>query len=205
MTELHFENLRPRDFNLAARFGAEGMHFNKFSDHPLIVTLSGRIFLSMCLEKSTQVIAAYEGDKLAGILTAAVHGEKPCCRRWRHKAYLALSLLAHVLPGMSRGPAVYGEAMHTLIMRYRGDAPAGEISYLAADPSRLGQGIGSALLAELARRESGKRLMLFTDDSCSYGFYDHMGLERVGTYRTDVGSAGKPRPLTCMLYMKTFD
>ena len=36
------------------------------------------------------------------------------------------------------------------------------------------------LLNELARRENGKELYLFTDDQCTYQFYEHRGFEKIG-------------------------
>jgi len=45
--------------------------------------------------------------------------------------------------------------------------PDGEILFLAADPDVKVKGVGTQLLDELARRETGKEIYLFTDSACT--------------------------------------
>lgn len=59
--------------------------------------------------------------------------------------------------------------------------------------------VGSLLLAEVERREKGKRVYLFTDDFCTYPFYERREFFRVGEKEIAVdGGAG----MKCMLYVK---
>ncbi len=55
--------------------------------------------------------------------------------------------------------------------------PDGEILFLAADPECGVKGIGTALLKALEEKEKGKTMYLFTDDGCTYQFYEHRGSE----------------------------
>lgn len=58
---------------------------------------------------------------------------------------------------------------------FKDEEPDGEIAFLAADPDYQGKGIGSALLKALEKDEKGKLVYLYTDNACSYGFYEHRG------------------------------
>lgn len=84
----------------------------------------------------------------------------------------------------------------------REHAPDGEIIFLAADPEAKTRGIGSALLAELERREAGQLVFLHTDNACTYPFYEHRGFERVGEKEIVLEFGSKRVPLQCFLYAK---
>jgi len=80
--------------------------------------------------------------------------------------------------------------------------PDGEIIFLAADPDSGIKGIGSKLLSELEKREKGKKIYLYTDNACTYQFYEHRGFERVGEEDVELVVGKKKVPLTCLLYSK---
>lgn len=61
------------------------------------------------------------------------------------------------------------------------------------------------LIKEFERREKGKKIYLFTDNACTYQFYEHRGFERVGQ-RDVVLNIGKRKvDLQCLLYSKITD
>lgn len=80
--------------------------------------------------------------------------------------------------------------------------PDGEMLFLAADPKREGQGIGTELLRELERREPGREIYLYTDSGCTWQFYEHRGFERREQEEIVMELGGKSVPLTCFLYRK---
>jgi len=82
--------------------------------------------------------------------------------------------------------------------------PDGEISFLAANPNIKAKGIGTMLLEELERREKGKEVYLFTDDKCTWEFYEHRGFDKVGEENI-VLKLDKDIPLKCFLYCKKFN
>lgn len=74
---MRIEPLRERYLDKAAGFAVTGMHFDAYLESPLLQRLYGRYFWYMESARATQVIAAYEGDVLAGVLLAAMRGERP--------------------------------------------------------------------------------------------------------------------------------
>ena len=79
--------------------------------------------------------------------------------------------------------------------------PDGEIRFLAADPETKVKGVGTMLLNELEQREKNKEIYLFTDDQCTYQFYERRGFERAGE-KDIVLELGKKIDLKCLLYRK---
>lgn len=81
-------------------------------------------------------------------------------------------------------------------------SPDGEIIFLAADPDCKIKGIGTALLRKLEEREKGKLLYLYTDDACTYQFYEHSGFERAEENEIVLDVPKGKVPLKCFVYNK---
>lgn len=200
--ETEIRELRRADHKEAIRFAAVGMHFDWYTDSRFLLWIYSRYFWYLELTRATQLLAAYSGDRLLGVLLAAVEGER--------RVYPSLwgTLLVKLLDKLQSlyakdGPSVYEGANREMFAWYRQDhAPDGEIVFLAVDPEWEGRGIGSLLLAELERREAGKTLYLYTDDACTYPFYEHRGFTRVCEKDVVLTITGKVTPLKCMLYSK---
>ncbi len=69
------QQLNRKEFNRVIDFAIEGMHFDRYVDGKLALRLYGRYFLFLELERATQVLAAYMGDRLVGILMADMKDE----------------------------------------------------------------------------------------------------------------------------------
>ena len=82
--------------------------------------------------------------------------------------------------------------------------PDGEIIFLVADPDAKIKGIGTKLLEEYEKREKGKLIYLYTDNMCTYQFYEHRGFERVQE-KDIVLKLKNDVNLKCMLYSKQID
>ena len=200
---IELKDLQKKDFGKAIDYAVTGMHFERYTQNRMLLKIYGRYFLYLEMERATQIIAAYEGDKLLGIIMAAVDGEpKRYHSFWRSLYVKAIGfVMNHLLGGASSS---YDDANRMILAGYRKEHETdGEICFLAADPNTQGKGIGSRLLAELERRENGKRIYLFTDNNCTWQFYEHKGFERVGEKEIRMDIAGADVPLTCLLYAKT--
>ncbi len=201
--DIRLGDLRMKDRRRAIEFARRGMHFDWYADSPLLLYLYGRYFWCLEFGRATQVIAAYRGRDLAGVLLAEARGEATPNRSLGRTLYKRLFESFQEL--FFRGGAdAYAQANREMYARYRrAHAPDGEITFLAVDPALEGNGIGTLLLNELARREPGRCFYLYTDSGCAYQFYEHRGFERAGE-KDIVLELGKKRvPLRCFLYSKT--
>ncbi len=172
----------------------------QYSDKRFFQQLYGRFFLYMEIENATRMFTAYEDDHLIGLLTVRVESEKKRYHSLRRRLYLGLSMLM-MLFWAGRGTNSYGDANENMLKNYKRHAsPDGEICFLAVDPKRMGKGIGTKLLKALERTARGKEFYLFTDDNCTYQFYDHRDFTKEGEEVISMEIEGKQIPLTCMLY-----
>ena len=172
MAELRLGELRRKDEKKAIQFAIKGMHFNWYMDSAWMLNLYGRYFWYLETSRATQIIAAYHGDTFVGVILAEIKGEpKLNSSIWR-KGYVRFAEWVQ-RTFFKDSVGVYDETNKKMFAQYSQDnTPDGEIIFLAADPDCGIKGIGSQLLAELEHREPGKQVYLYTDNACTYQFYE---------------------------------
>ncbi len=196
-----FRTLDKKDHKKAIAFAIKGMHLGVYFDSAFLTNAYGKQFFYSEMLAATQIIAAYDEDTLLGLLLARIDGEERCFHSFGKKLYVSvINVIEKVFFKESEGK--YDEANAQLLAEYKKThAPDGEILFLAADPDAKVKGIGTALLGEFESREPGKLIYLYTDDQCTYQFYEHRGFERVGE-KDIVASAQNEVTLKCLLYSK---
>ena len=178
------------------------MHFNMYLDNKLTLNLYGRYFWYLELTNATQIISAYMEDELAGVLIADMKEEEKVYKSFWKRLYIkAFDWIQNTLFKESVG--IYDKTNKEMLNKYKSkNTPDGEIRFLAANPDMKVKGVGTLLLHELEKREKGKEIYLFTDDKCTYQFYEHRGFERVGEKDIEMDMNKKKIPLKCLLYRK---
>lgn len=200
--ELQIGELRKKDYKQAIQFAVKGMHLDWYIDNKFILNLYGRYFWYLEMGRATQVFAVYTGDVFAGVLLAEINDE---CKKyhsvWRNFYVKFFDVMQHLVAG--KGVDSYDNANKVMFKKYcESNTPDGEIIFLAANPDVKIKGIGTLLLKELEKREKGKKLYLYTDNACTYQFYEHRGFERVGEKDVVLELGKKTVKLTCLLYSK---
>ena len=200
--DYQFKTLQKKDIQTISRFAVVGMHFNRYLPDGFLLTMMGRHFFLSELSRATKVIAAYQGDKLAGVLLAEMKGEATQDGPWYRRAFIhTIDFLSSLMA--KDGIDAYEAANQELLEQYKqSNLYDGEICFLAADPDTQSKGIGTALLQELARRELGKKVIVFTDTSCAYQFYEHRGFQLEGQKEITAELNRQTYSLECFLYSK---
>lgn len=196
--------LQRKDEKYAIQFAIKGMHFDWYMDSRIALNLYGRYFWYLETSRATQIIAAYADSRFIGVILAEMKGEKVQRHSLWRKAYVAFfEFIQKTFLKDSAG--VYDEVNKQMFQDYcKINEPDGEIIFLAADPDCGIKGVGTKLLAELEKRERNKKVYLYTDNACTYQFYEHRGFERVGETDIILELGQKSVPLTCLLYSKEF-
>jgi len=199
---IELRELNKKDYDKVIDFAIVGMHFERYTQDEKLLKLYGRYFLYLEMGRASQIICAYENDKLIGLIMADIYGEEKYKLNILQKLYR--NVIEFIMNKIMKGPSSpYDEANKAMLDEYKKDNKVdGEICFLAADPNIHGKGIGTLLLKELEKREKGKNIYLYTDCNCTYQFYEHKGFERVGEKEIEMDIAGQNVPLTCFLYAK---
>ena len=72
---MQIKELRKRDWKKVIEYAIKGMHFDEYLKNSFLLKAYGRYFWYLEYTNATQVIAAYEGDELLGVLVADMKTE----------------------------------------------------------------------------------------------------------------------------------
>lgn len=199
--ELELKELKKKDYKKVIQYAIKGMHFNMYINNKIILNLYGKYFWYLELLNATQVLAVYYGNELAGVLIADINGEEKYHKSFSKSLYVKfVDFIQKIFFKGSVG--VYDEVNKKMLEEYKKDnKPNGEIRFLASNPDLKIKGIGTRLLNELEQREKGKEIYLFTDNLCTWEFYEHRGFDKVGEENIEL-ELDKKIPLRCLLYRK---
>ena len=178
---MEIRELRKKDHKKVIQFAIKGMHFELYLKNKFLLNAYGKYFWYLEYTNASQVIAAYKSF-------------------WKKFYIKFIDCIQKIF--FRGGIMPYDEANKEMLELYTLKySPDGEIRFLAADPDAKVRGIGTMLLNELEQREKGKEIYLFTDNQCTYQFYEHRGFERINE-KDIVLELQEEINLKCFLYRK---
>ncbi len=200
--KIEIKDMRKKDYKKAIQFAIKGMHFDWYLTNQFLLNAYGRYFWYLEINRATQVLAAYADGEFVGVLLAEMKGEEKTHQSFLQKIYV--KLVDGIQKSFFKGGAgLYEDTTKEQLAHYlKSNTPDGEIIFLAADPDCKIKGIGTALLNVLEKKERGKTLYLYTDDACTYQFYEHRGFKRVEEKEVILEMPKGKVPLKCFVYSK---
>lgn len=190
------KELRKNDYKKIVEFASTGMHFDWYASNKLFLYLYLKYFWYRELIGATDIIAAYQGNRVAGAMLINFKGKKKKYKTLFKSFYVKVFDLFGVEDN-------YDDANKEMLESCKREYPLdGEISFLVVNPDFQSRGVGSLLLSELERRNKGKSIYLYTDNGCNYKFYEHRGFIKSGEKEIQTIINGKKAPLMCYLYTK---
>ena len=200
--KIEIKEIKKEDYKKAIQFAIKGMHFDWYLSNKYMLNAYGKYFWYLEYNRSTHTYAAYLGDKLVGVLLAEIYGEPKQHHSWVEQLYVRMiDFMQNTF--FKDGAGVYEKTCEEQKAHFfRQTKPDGEIIFLAADPDTTVKGIGTALLKALGNDIQGKTVFLFTDNACTYQFYEHRGFERMEETDIVMDLPKGKVPLKCFIYSR---
>ena len=199
---IEIREIQKQDYKKAQKFAIQGMHLNWYIDNEIILSLYSKYFWHMELNRATKAYGAYVNDRFVGVLLADMNGGKKRYHSfWGTIFVKAFDFIQNLVAG--KGVGAYDKANKEMFALFRKKRkPDGEIVFLAADPECKVKGVGTALLFAFEAEETGKLVYLYTDNACTYQFYEHRGFTKSEAKDVVIDLKDKKVPLQCLLYSK---
>lgn len=199
---IEIKDICKEDHKKAIQFAIKGMHFDWYLDSKFMLNAYGSYFWYLEMNRATDIYAAYIDGRFAGVLLAEIYSKEKKQNSFWQRAYVRFFDILQAI-FFKDGAGVYETVVKAQLDHYlENNKPDGEIIFLAADPECKVKGIGTALLNTLEKNIKGMTIYLYTDNACTYQFYEHRGFTK--EEETDIVMElpkGKV-PLKCFLYSK---
>src|SRR5690625_2311319 len=172
---IEMKTLKRKDFSQARKFAIKGMNLSWYTTNSIELYFYSLYFWYQEISKATRALGAYRNDELAGVLLVNMKGEPKIYSSLWSKLFLRLATFIIDQSYETRG-GEYDNINREMLKAFkRTNQPDGELNFFAVNPRITGQGIGTKLLNELGKLETGKMIYLYSDSGSTYQFYMHRG------------------------------
>ena len=189
----HVQNIELREFidsDFDALASIVGQAWHRAPD-PRDERLGGAVDLATCLQRTTYTQVSLAGGTPVGFMFARAGACDPATdKRWAAVRLQNLQKLRQHNPQLGADLEEYTRIEQRidagLLQAFDRDLD-GEYTLFLLAPEARGLGLGRTLF-ENARAwlaaQGARRAYLFTDESCTWGIYEHFGLHRAAEYRS---------------------
>lgn len=179
MNEIIFKEINKADYQKAIDYSQVGMHNDIYFDgkEKGMSSVYSKFFFFEELNKSTGSIAAYYNNEFAGVLLFSIFGKTKIKLTKEEQDFLDK---ANNLRKNAKGIEDYVSKLDNAIDMYtKKEKPDGQLNFFVVNPNLNGKGIGTKIINEFKRQYSNMKVFLFTDDQCSFEFYEHRNFRKV--------------------------
>ncbi|HWT26644.1 MAG TPA: GNAT family N-acetyltransferase, partial [Mobilitalea sp.] len=164
-------------------------------------------YVYSCLSEAIYTCVSEQDGKIIGVIMGHAKTDYHILRHLPYVANMArYSLKMKYLSRKSKAGIKDYKNLHKIYhnfsQKHKGEFD-GVLTLFAVDESCRGFGVGKNLLAGLLdylHEQNVKRIYLYTDTTCSYGFYEHMGFERLEEQILNLTREGNPFQMKVFLY-----
>lgn len=164
-------------------------------------------YVYSCLAEATYTCVAEKDNKIVGVI---MENAKTDYSVFKHILYLwktikySLKMKYYSKKSNTRTDDYdkIHKIYHQFSKKHKGEFD-GVLTLFAVDESCRGAGVGKTLLFGLLKyleAKETKRIYLYTDTTCNYGFYEHMGFKRLEEEEITLKRDGKMFKMKVFLY-----
>lgn len=181
----------------------EAWKYDRFCS-PETAAKMAKVYLNSCLTNQTFIrVAEINGEPVGVIMGKDIeHHKCPFCLRVKWlKSVISLYISKEgreILKIFANVKGIDKELLSTCNKNYKG-----ELAFFAISEKCRGIGLGKKLfqtVADYMRLQNISHFYLFTDTSCNYPFYEHMGLIRRCEKKQVIDVKGEKKDMTFFIY-----
>ena len=186
----------------------EAWHYDRFCS-PKTAQKMARVYLGNCLTNQTFTQVALIDNVPVGIMMGKNNATHKCPFSLRMQ--LIGSIISLYLSKEGRQISKIFEGVNGIdkeLLSRCGKDYKGELAFFAISEKCRGKGLGKQMfekVVEYMRAEQIHEFYLFTDTSCNYPFYEHLGMTRRCEKQQVINVQGQRGDMTFFIYDKQLD
>lgn len=211
MQEIRYRPVEKKDYAEIGEIINQSFHlFHYVSDRKTLEAFKLQYIYS-CLSEATYTCVAEQNGKVLGVVMGQAQADY---NSFTHLPFLLKALDYSIkmrFYGRKHKDETKGyQALHQIYSdfskKHQGEFD-GVLTLFAVNEACRGHNIGGRLLSGLFdyfKSQNTKRIYLYTDDTCSYGFYEHKGFQQLEKQALSLIRDGAPFEMDVFLYGYSF-
>lgn len=207
MSEITYRRIRPEDCETVGEILNQSFYLYTYVSDAKALQEFKRQYVQSCLISATYTQVAELNGKVVGVIMAKANSE------WKYRTHIGFGVKAvyHALKmgyhslhdrtgiqDFNNLHKIYNEFWR----KHKGEFN-GSLCLFALNEDCRGKGVGKKLLKgalSYLKMYNVSNIYLYTDTTCNYGFYEHMGFERLEEKPLKLTKNGKPFTMDVFLY-----
>lgn len=204
MENIIYRKLEKNDYTTVQNLISDAFGLQNYVADKKALDKVKKMYLCSCLSEQKFNMVALYNDEIVGVIMGASQNDSTRATNILNAikmCYYTMSIcLFHKknCGGQSDVHKAYGELISDCKHRFNG-----VLTLFAVREDVRGFGVGKGLLSKLLsyyEKNQSDSIYLYTDDTCNYGFYEHMGFQRLKEKPVKVIRKNKTAELNVYLY-----
>ncbi len=206
MEPIIYRNIEEKDHPQISGMLCGVWRFDRYIADAATAARAGESFFMSYLARQNYAEVAARGGEILGVLLGHLKSMPfpKEHKKWEAEARRRLFFFNHSKEGKRFCEAQKRTAkFEAALLGPHEDRFDAELVLFASAPAARGQGVGKALLSRyntFLKEHGAKKAFLLTDSFCNFGFYDHLGYERIAQTEGFLGIERDGKPFEFYLY-----
>lgn len=207
MEAIKYRPIEKKDYAAVGEIINQAFSLYRYVSDPKTLNCFKMQYIYSCLSEAAYTRAAEQNGKVIGVIMG---NAKSDYRAFSHLNYIFHTIYYSLKMRYAGRKFKAGiddfhklhKIYHAFSQKHKGEFD-GVLTLFAVNESCRGFGVGKTLLAgfsEYLKEQNVKRIYLYTDTTCNYGFYEHQGFERLEEQPLLLTKDGQPFKMNVFLY-----
>ncbi len=204
MKKIIYRTIEKQDYPQICKMICTAFGLSSYVSDSKTLELVNKQYLCSCLAEQTYSYVAEIDGQIVGVIMGAskhaTHTATTVISTLQYIFYTLQIMLFHRKACCGKGNT---HQAYEALLHDRKELYDGVLTLFIVQKNYRGQGIGKALLRGLQmywKAQGTNRSYLYTDNTCNYGFYEHMGFTRADERTVDIIRNGQKDTMDVYLY-----
>ncbi|AEB75145.1 GNAT family N-acetyltransferase [Clostridium botulinum] len=207
MSELIYREVKKDDYERIKFLINEAWKFEKFTSNLNVKDKSLEIYLRTCLLEKNYTQVVEQNGEVIGLIFGKTNNGYNFLKNIKNIPSMIVSVIQLIFENKKdrknmREYSKVQKAYKQLLKEYSGKFD-GEVVLFVVGKECRGKGIGKRLMnnfLDFCKRKEQRKIYLFTDTQCNYGFYDNNGFKRIGEKDVSINNSDGEIEMGVFLY-----
>ncbi len=205
MSKVKYRLIKKEDYKSISKLIEEAFHLSDLISDKSLLTIFTKKYLYDCLSEATYIEVAELNNQVVGVIMGKADSKYSYLKHSNYYAQVMMQQFKIFLHPSKKELSSYNDLLTIYDEFYEKHKEKfdGVLTLFAVNETCRGYGIGKQLLKDLMsylEESQVKRIYLFTDSTCNYGFYEYHDFNRLEEKPITFNTSDQPKTMSVYFY-----